>query len=124
MEIIDAVVPPTEIARFVGEVKKLSAEYGIPVITYGHAGDGNVHLHPLCVNMDRKVWEDKLPDLMKDIYHTGVSFGGAISGEHGIGFNKKAYLPLQLDEASLGIMKAIKKAFDPHNILNPGKIFD
>ena len=61
---------------------------------------------------------------MSDIYRAGVSFAGAISGEHGIGVDKKVYLPIGMDNALLNIMKGIKRAFDPNNILNPGKIFD
>ena len=73
-------------------IKQVSEESRIPVIVYGHAGDGNVHLHPICLNMDGDEWRRRLPDLMREVYKTGVSFGGAISGEHGIGVNKKAYL--------------------------------
>jgi glycolate oxidase len=61
---------------------------------------------------------------MEDIYKAAVSYGGAISGEHGIGFAKKEYLPLQISQAQLNVLKSIKLAFDPNNILNPGKIFD
>jgi len=124
MQIADVVVPRSEIAKFVRRVKEISEEYQVPVVGYGHAGDGNVHLHPICVNMSREEWDRRLPHLMSDIYRAGVSFGGAISGEHGIGFDKKAYLPIQMDNANLSIMKAVKQAFDPNNILNPGKIFD
>ena len=124
MEIIDVVVPRSEIAKFVRRVKEISEEYEVPIIVYGHAGDGNVHLHPICVNMNREEWDKKLPRLMSDIYRTGVSFAGAISGEHGIGFDKKAYLPIGMDNALMDIMTDIKRAFDPNNILNPGKIFD
>jgi len=124
MEIIDIVVPRSEIANFVRKAKEISEEHEVPIIVYGHAGDGNVHLHPICVNMNREEWSRKLPHLMSDIYRSGVSFGGTISGEHGIGFDKKAYLPIGMDNATLSIMKNIKKAFDPNNILNPGKIFD
>ena len=124
MEIVDVVVPRSEIAKFVRRVKEISEEHKVPVVAYGHAGDGNVHLHPICVNMSREEWDRRLPRLMSDIYRAGVSFGGAISGEHGIGFGKKAYLPIQMDNTHLSIMKVIKKAFDPNNILNPGKIFD
>jgi glycolate oxidase len=124
MEIIDVVVPRSQIARFARKVKEISAEHGVPVIFYGHAGDGNVHLHPVCLDMEKDEWQAKLPVIMKDIYQAGVSFGGAISGEHGIGFAKKAYLPLQMDGALLNVMRGIKRAFDPSNILNPGKIFD
>jgi glycolate oxidase len=61
---------------------------------------------------------------MKDIYAAGISFGGAVSGEHGIGIAKKSYFIGEADEALLDIMKNVKKAFDPDNIMNPGKIFD
>jgi len=124
MEIIDVVVPRSEIAKFVRRVKEISEEYEVPIIVYGHAGDGNVHLHPICVDMNRKEWGRRLPRLMRDIYRAGVSFAGAISGEHGIGFDKKAYLSIGMDNSLLDIMKGIKRAFDPNNILNPGKVFD
>jgi len=122
MQLVDVVVPRSEIARFVARVKEMSKEYNIPIITYGHAGDGNVHLHPLCVDMSEEEWHKKLPHLLRDIYNAGVSFGGAISGEHGIGFDKKPYLSIQMNAAYLNILKAVKRAFDPNNILNPGKI--
>ena len=124
LQIIDVVVPISRIAEFVTRVKEISKEYGVPVIAYGHAGDGNVHLHPICQDMSQEEWDRRLPQLMGEIYRAGISFGGAISGEHGIGFDKKAYLPIQMDTALLNIMKRLKRSFDPNNILNPGKIFD
>jgi len=123
VESIDIVVPRSEIAKFVKAVKALSHNFSITVITYGHAGDGNVHIHPLCLNISEAEWRNQLPKLMHEIFQTGVSFGGAISGEHGIGYMKKRYLPLQLDSDYLEILRRIKMAFDPNNILNPGKIF-
>lgn len=124
MELIDVVVPRSKIADFVRRVKEISEECQVPVVVYGHAGDGNVHLHPICLNTDRDEWGKRLPRLMREIYSAGASFGGAISGEHGIGIAKKAYFQSETDGALLGIMKDIKKAFDPNNIMNPGKIFD
>ena len=124
LELVDVVVPRSEIPKFVRKVKEISKEYGVPIIVYGHAGDGNVHLHPICADVSREEWDKRLPHLMSDIYRAGVSFGGAISGEHGIGFDKKAYLPIQMDNVLLNLMKGIKRSFDPNNILNPGKIFD
>jgi glycolate oxidase len=124
MELIDVVVPRSKIAEFVKRVKEISAERQVPVIVYGHAGDGNVHLHPICLDMPLEEWRKRLPGLMSDIYAARASFGGAISGEHGIGIAKKAYFRSQTDPALIAIMKKIKKAFDPRNILNPGKIFD
>jgi len=124
MELVDTVVPRSRIPDFVRQVKEISDRHGITVIIYGHAGDGNVHLHPLCENMDEAKWKNKLPSLLKDIYQAAISFGGAVSGEHGIGIEKKPYLPIQIDEPLLAVMKRVKQAFDPDNILNPGKIFD
>ncbi len=124
MELIDAVVPRREIPVFVRKVKEISAKHGVPIIVYGHAGDGNVHLHPLCKDITGEEWDSKLPLILEDIYTAGVSLGGAISGEHGIGLDKKPYLPIQVDKHLLELMKKIKQSFDPDNILNPGKIFD
>lgn len=124
MELVDTVVPRSEIARFIDAVRKLSERSNIPVIGYGHAGDGNVHLHILCHGIKEGEWQLKLPVLVEEIYKAAISFGGAISGEHGIGYAKKKYLPIQYGEDYLRTLKALKRAFDPHNILNPGKIFD
>ncbi|MBN1366315.1 MAG: FAD-binding oxidoreductase [Dehalococcoidales bacterium] len=124
MELIDAVVPRSEIARYMNKVKELSRLYNIPIIGYGHAGDGNVHLHILCLGVTEIEWQNKLPELIKKIYQIAISFGGAISGEHGIGCTKKKYLPMQFNEDYIRTLKAIKKALDPNNILNPGKIID
>jgi glycolate oxidase len=124
MELIDVVVPRSQIARFVRRVKEIAEEHHVQVIAYGHAGDGNVHLHPVCVDMTAEEWDKRLPVLMRDIYAAGVSFGGTISGEHGIGVSKKSFFMEETDEALIDIMKNVKKAFDPNNIMNPGKIFD
>ena len=124
MELIDVVVPRYEIARLVKRTKEISQEYEVPIIAYGHAGDGNVHLHPVCVSMDVEEWKKRLPHIMREVYRAGIAFGGTISGEHGIGIDKKAYLATEINNELLNAMKRIKMAFDPSNILNPGKIFD
>jgi glycolate oxidase len=124
MELIDIVVPRSKIAEFIKRVKEISVECQVPVIVYGHAGDGNVHLHPICLDMTEELWRSRLPSLMREIYTAGSAFGGAVSGEHGIGLAKKDYFKKEADPALLEIMKEIKIAFDPRNILNPGKIFD
>jgi lactate dehydrogenase (NAD+,ferredoxin) subunit LctD len=124
LDVIDIVVPRHEIPVFLRQVKALSATAGIPVIAYGHAGDGNIHLHPVRHNISREHWQAHLPQLEHDIFTAGIALGGAVSGEHGIGIGKKHFLPLQHGEASLDIMRRIKLALDPDNILNPGKIFD
>jgi glycolate oxidase len=124
MEITDMVVPRSEIARYIEDIKKLEPKYGIPVVVYGHAGDGNVHLHPICRDMPYSTWIKKLPRLMGDIYRLGAKYGGAVSAEHGIGTDKKSYFKEIADPALLLTMKKIKAALDPNGILNPGKIFD
>lgn len=124
MQILDAVVPRSEIARFISDVKKLEPKYSVPVIVYGHAGDGNVHLHPTCRDMSVDSWKKKLPGLTMEIYALCSKYGGAISGEHGIGIDKKEFFHTTADHVLLETMKRIKAALDPNGILNPGKIFD
>ena len=122
-EIIDVVVPRSKIAEFIESSKEVAKQYDIPLIAYGHAGDGNVHLHPLS-RKGKEVDEEKTKELLGQIYKIGVSLGGTISGEHGLGLAKKGYLPLASDNSKIELMKRIKRAFDPNNIMNPGKVFD
>ena len=123
-KIADVVVPRNQIPEFIKRVKEISKRYQVPSITYGHAGDGNVHVHLLGKNVDRDEWERRLPLVFEEIYQLGASLGGVVSGEHGLGFKKKDYFIMTTSEKIIGLMKMIKSAFDPHNILNPGKIFD
>ena len=124
MVVIDVVVPRSAIKEFVRGAKAKSAEMQIPLIVYGHAGDGNVHLHPCCEKMARSEWARKIPYLVSEICKIGTSLGGAISGEHGIGYDKKVYFQSETETPLYNAMKEIKKAFDPNGILNPGKLFD
>ena len=118
-EILDISVPPSRIADFVEGTMKLSEKYGIRLPTYGHAGDGNVHTHI----MKDPGWEDKYEALRKEIHTLGLSLGGTITGEHGVGITKKGYLA-EFEPKKVELMKAIKRAIDPDNIMNPGKIVD
>ncbi|MBI2958174.1 MAG: FAD-binding protein [Chloroflexi bacterium] len=124
IEIADVVVPPSRIAEFIGKVKEISRRHGLPVLAYGHAGDGNVHLHPMGQGMDEGEWEQRLPGVMEEMYRAGASLGGTVSGEHGLGSEKKKYLRLAVPPEQIELMKRIKTAFDPKGILNPGKVFD
>jgi glycolate oxidase len=121
-DIADVVVPRSRIAEFVGKAKEIASEYRIPLVAYGHAGDGNVHLHPMSQETDKA--EDKIKEVLTKIYELGVSLGGTISGEHGLGFAKKGYLYMAADKDKQELMKRVKLAFDPNNIMNPGKVFD
>ena len=119
----DTVVPRANMTKLVKGVKEISAKYGITTICYGHSGDGNIHVNILKDKLDDKTWEAVLDKAIREIFELTVSLGGTISGEHGIGYSQKSYLPIALSENELTIMKKIKKLFDPSNILNPGKLF-
>jgi len=122
LDMADVVVPRSKIAEFVERAKGIAGEYGIPLVAYGHAGDGNVHLQP--IGQEAEECGGKVGELLTKIYEVGVSLGGTISGEHGLGFAKKDYLPIAVDKNKLELMKRIKRAFDPTNIMNPGKVLD
>lgn len=119
----DVVVPMAQIPAFVLALERLSAEYDVLIPCYGHAADGNLHATPVKTpEMSVDVWHSHLPLLLQDMYKTVASLGGTISGEHGIGSKRAAYLPLVMDPAVIELQRRIKHAFDPLNILNPGKI--
>ncbi|MDD5772099.1 MAG: FAD-linked oxidase C-terminal domain-containing protein [bacterium] len=124
IDIEDTVVPRIEIPKMLRKVKEISKKYKIEIVCFGHAGDGNIHLNILKKNMEDGKWNEIHPQILKEIFTNVISLGGSISGEHGIGFYKKPYLPLNIGHPVLDVLKNIKKTFDPENILNPGKIFD
>ena len=104
------------------KIKEISAEHGIPVAIFGHAGDGNLHVNLLLAGMEKEHLS-AAGAMLKDICEYICKKGGVISGEHGIGFLKAPYLSMGLDSTNLDLMRKIKKIFDPAGILNPGKIF-
>lgn len=121
----DIVVPISEIPTFVKKMEILSEKYKVLIPCYGHAGDGNIHVRVVKKpEMSLDKWYSILPAIRREIFQIAVDLGGTISGEHGIGHKRKQYINLVLDKKTIEIMKKIKLAFDPNNILNPGKIFD
>ncbi len=120
----DTVVPRSELPALIRGVKEISSRYGITAICYGHAGDGNVHVNILKRGMSDEAWNRSLEAAVEEIFRLTVSLGGAISGEHGIGYSQKRYLPIALSPIEINLLKGIKNVFDPNRILNPGKIFD
>ncbi len=120
----DTVVPRAELPKLIKGVKALAAENGFKVVSYGHAGDGNLHVrinHPLY----KKSYENQvIQDILFKIFELVKSLGGTISGEHGIGLIQKSFMPVMFDPITMELMKGIKKVFDPNHILNAGKIFD
>lgn len=118
----DTVVPRAQLPALMRAVKSISQKHDITTICYGHAGDGNIHVNILKAGMSNAKWEQKLPLAIREIFEEVVRLGGTISGEHGIGWTQKDYLPMACSEAELTVMRQIKQALDPKGILNPGKM--
>ncbi len=118
----DATVPRSEIANMVRSINHIAEKYNVTICTFGHAGDGN--LHPTCLTDTRDTEEiARVEKAFEEIFKKAVELGGTISGEHGIGMMKLPYLHLKAGKAGIEVMRQIKKAIDPNNIMNPGKIF-
>ena len=117
----DVVVPRSQIPALIRIIEGLEKKYGIPILSFGHAGDGNFHVSIMI--KDTPEDRHKAEEAVKDIFVETVRLGGTLSGEHGIGIAKSAYLDLELSVDVITAMKSIKTLFDPNNILNPGKIF-
>ena len=119
----DVVVPISNIPSLFEAISKIRSKTRLDIACFGHVGDGNIHVNIL-VNPANTLVMDQARQVEEDLFKTVVDLNGSISGEHGIGYTKAKYLPLQLTDETIETMQAIKRAFDPHGILNPGKIFD
>ncbi len=118
----DIVVPRSKVPEMISALEGLSEKYGVPIVNFGHAGDGNIHVN-IMVDLAEEGMEDTVHKVMDEIFRSALALEGSISGEHGIGTSKMNYLGMEIDSATVGYMQRIKTAFDPNNILNPGKIF-
>jgi glycolate oxidase len=118
----DVVVPRGRVPELFEVVTDLKRRYSLNVASFGHAGDGNIHVN-LMVNRDDQVERARAAQAERELFERVVQLEGSISGEHGIGFAKARYLPIELSSETIALMKRLKTAFDPNNILNPGKIF-
>ncbi|WP_419175679.1 FAD-binding oxidoreductase [Desulfosediminicola sp.] len=118
----DVAVPRSRIPELVAHCEALSAELGLTILSYGHAGDGNIHVN---IMLDKTNPQELKAgeEAKKRLFEFTISIDGTLSGEHGIGITKAPYLDLELNEATIAVMKQLKTLFDPLNILNPGKIF-
>ncbi len=119
----DTVVPRAELPTLLRGVKEIGARYGFQSVCYGHAGDGNLHINIIRGELDEAFWAEGIREPIREIFRLCVRLGGTISGEHGIGLVQKPYIGIALPEANLNLMRGIKAVFDPHGVLNPGKIF-
>ena len=118
----DVVVPRSEVSEFIKFTYELQAKYNIRIPSFGHAGDGNLHIYICRDNYTKDEFNSILEQVFDELYERAISVGGLVSGEHGIGYAKKHYMKRQLGDTQIELMNGIKKVFDPNNILNPGKI--
>jgi glycolate oxidase len=118
----DISVPRSEIPEMVRRLRAIADKYRLELVIFGHAGDGNLHPNILCDKNDQEEMI-RVEQAVSELFHAAVELGGSLSGEHGIGIMKAPYLKLETGEAGYAVMLAIKRALDPNDILNPGKIF-
>jgi glycolate oxidase len=118
----DIVVPRSRIAEMVQGLSDLSKKYQLIIVSFGHAGEGNLHVNIMTDEKKKEEWE-RAQRAVEEVFELTIKLGGSLSGEHGIGLSKAPYLPMELGPAEIALMKNIKKTFDPNGILNPGKIF-
>jgi len=115
----DVVVPVSRLPRLIAALREISRQHGVPIVNFGHAGNGNIHVNLL----PRDAAEVARADAALDaVFGCVIELGGTLSGEHGIGLAKRDFLKLALDPGALDLMRRIKAQFDPHGILNPGKL--
>ncbi len=118
----DVCVPRDKVAEFINFTHDLQDTFNVRIRSFGHAGDGNLHVYVLRDELDEEGWKLKLEAVFEKMYEKARELEGVVSGEHGIGFAKKPYMYEQYDESYMSLLKNIKLAFDPKNILNPGKV--
>lgn len=118
----DITVPRSAIPEVIRRLRAISASYGLPIVIFGHAGDGNLHPNILFDKRQPEQWA-KVEKMVGEIFAASLALGGTLSGEHGVGLLKQPYLEKALGSTSIELQKKIKSALDPMNILNPGKIF-
>ena len=119
---VDVVVPRNKVAEFVKFTNEVEKKLNVRIRSFGHAGDGNLHIYILKDELSEDEWHKKLNEAMEILFRIQRELNGQVSGEHGIGLAKRLYLNESLNKATMDIMRGIKLAFDPNNILNPGKV--
>lgn len=120
----DTVVPRAEMPALIRRIKALGEQYGFHAVFYGHAGDGNLHVRIKKDGIPNSYGNEEMNIILRELFIIVKDLGGTISGEHGVGLVQKGFTDIVFADANLQLMRAIKRAFDPNNILNAGKIFD
>lgn len=118
----DTVVPRYELPTLLKGIKEAGKKYGFQSVCYGHAGDGNLHVNIIKGDLTDEQWQTEVRKGIVEIFELTKSLNGTLSGEHGIGYVQKDFMPIIFNDTSLNLMKGIKQLFDPNNIMNPGKI--
>ena len=118
----DVVVPVNKIAEYLTFVNKTGEECGLVIKSFGHAGDGNLHIYQCSNDLEEEEFKKRVDKFFDIIYKEATNCGGLVSGEHGIGSGKVKYLVDSVGETNMAIMEGIKRVFDPKMILNPGKV--
>ena len=119
----DAVVPRGELPKLFKGIHHICSQFGVNCVSFGHAGDGNIHISLLKEKLSDEYWDKEIDSVIYAIFNLVKTLKGTISGEHGIGFVKKKYMGIVFSEIELNLMRDIKKTFDPKGILNPQKMF-
>ena len=122
MDECDVVVPGNQVDTFIKFTHELADEFHIRIPSFGHAGDGNLHVYICRDALSDEDWQSTLSVIFDRMYEKAVELGGLVSGEHGIGYAKKEFLKRQYGVTPISLMQGIKQVFDPKNILNPGKV--
>ena len=122
MDECDVVVPVNKVDEFIKYTHEIADKLKVRIPSFGHAGDGNLHVYICRDELDDNQWNSILTECFDLMYKKAEELGGLVSGEHGIGYAKKEFLKKQYGETPIELMKGIKSVFDPKNILNPGKI--
>ncbi len=118
----DVAVPVSRLPELLGGIEALASRYQIANVNFGHAGNGNIHVN-LLVNPDDPEEMKRAESCLDEVFSLVLSLDGTLSGEHGVGMAKRPFVPREIDATTIGVMKGIKLTLDPHNILNPGKLF-
>ena len=118
----DIAVPVSRLPELLTGLEKLSSQYQISNVNFGHAGNGNIHVN-LLVNPDNAEEMKRAYECLDEVFSLVLSLQGTLSGEHGVGMAKRPFVSREIDATTMALMKSLKLTFDPNNVLNPGKLF-
>jgi glycolate oxidase len=118
----DITVPRSAIPEIVRRLREISARFSLPIVIFGHAGDGNLHPNILFDKRDPEQWK-KVEEMVGEVFAAALAVGGTLSGEHGVGALKRPWFERALGPVSVEVQRRLKQALDPMNLMNPGKMF-